>query len=118
MLFTFFSDCLCRQVSAVLHFKNSKKLKSKNMKPGTFYYNTRLTQQVKKATITLLSSVLIFSCDKNDNDDLLNPPNNSGATVLAAAGDSSAIILKINQFRSLLGDSLNVVPDKPRGAAR
>ena len=44
-----------------------------------------------------------------------NQAGQNNATELKAAGDSSAIIGTINQFRKILGDSLNVAPGKTSG---
>lgn len=65
----------------------------------------------------LLAGSLIISCDKDDDYDYEKPgtPQQNPPTQLKAAGDSAAIIGTINQFRKLLGDSLNVVPNKTSG---
>lgn len=60
-------------------------------------------------------SFAIVSCDKNDNDDYTPPSQTPQSTVFSAAGDSSAIIGTVNQFRSILGDSLNTTPGKITG---
>lgn len=66
-------------------------------------------------TIAMLGIVswAVVSCTKGDNFPGYTPPQQ--ATVLSAAGDSAAIIGAINQFRHLLGDSLNTVPGKTTG---
>lgn len=62
----------------------------------------------------LTITAFITSCDKDDyKDDDKNPAPVS--TVLKAAGDSAAIIGTINQFRTLLGDQLNVTPGATSG---
>jgi hypothetical protein len=65
----------------------------------------------------LLAGSLLTSCDKDDDYDYEKPepPQQSEATQLKAAGDSAAIIGTVNQFRKLLGDSLNTVPNKTSG---
>lgn len=70
-----------------------------------------------KTTTFLLAAIsfLLFSCDKDNDGYNYNPPPEIKATVLSAAGDSSAIISTINQFRSLLGDSLNFTTGKTSG---
>jgi hypothetical protein len=65
----------------------------------------------------LLAGVFITSCNKDD-DYHYEKPGGGGqnyVTELKAAGDSSAIIGTINQFRKILGDSLNVAPGKTSG---
>lgn len=58
----------------------------------------------------------ITACDKNDyNDTTTPPPQEPQGTVLSAAGDSGSVIGTINQFRALLGDSLNFVTGKTTG---
>ena len=68
-------------------------------------------------TVALIAVITgtIVSCDKDDNNDYPTPPQTPQATVLSAGGDSASIIGTINQFRSLLGDSLNLAPGKTTG---
>ncbi|RYG50668.1 MAG: hypothetical protein EOO01_10185 [Chitinophagaceae bacterium] len=65
----------------------------------------------------ILAGLLISSCDKDDDYDSEKPGGggNNNINQLKAAGDSAAIIGTINQFRKILGDSLNVVPGKTSG---
>jgi hypothetical protein len=76
-------------------------------------------QMLVKSTATLgVFSMLLVACSKDDgynNPKPTQPPSGAGASVMAAAGDSSTIIGTINQFRKLLGDSLNTVPGKVTG---
>ncbi|MBC7889178.1 MAG: hypothetical protein H7Z13_14980 [Ferruginibacter sp.] len=59
--------------------------------------------------------VLSTSCNKDDKYNNTPLPGLPVATVLKSSGDSAAIIGTINQFRSILGDSLNAVPGKTSG---
>lgn len=69
-----------------------------------------------KTTLLISAIATMVSCKKNhDHPDYKPPVNEPQATVLSAAGDSAAIIGTINQFRSILGDSLNVAPGKTSG---
>ena len=61
----------------------------------------------------LLAGALITGCDKDDDYDYEKPGGGqNNVNVVKAAGDSAAIIGTINQFRNILGDSLNVAPGK------
>jgi hypothetical protein len=61
----------------------------------------------------LAATAFLVSCDKDDDDDYEVPtPPQIKATVVSAAGDLTA---SIAQFRSILGDSLNTVPNKTSG---
>lgn len=66
------------------------------------------------ALIAVITGTLV-SCDKDDNNDYPTPPEDPQATVLKVSGDSASIIGTVNQFRSLLGDSLNTTPGKTTG---
>ena len=59
---------------------------------------------------TLAAACLFTGCDKDDDNDYKDPKPQ--ATVVQAAGDLTSALA---QFRSLLGDSLNVVPGKTTG---
>ncbi len=72
------------------------------------------TPFLKTFTMLALIAGTITSCDKDDNDNYPQPGQDE-ATVLSASGDSASIIGTINQFRSLLGDSLNTTPGKTTG---
>jgi len=64
----------------------------------------------------LFAGAFLASCHKDDDYDYEKPnPPQEEVTELKAAGDSAAIIGTINQFRNILGDSLNVVPNKTSG---
>ncbi len=74
------------------------------------------THFLKALLIFGILSQAIVSCDKDDNNGDYTPPQQEPqATALSAAGDSAAIIGTINQFRTLLGDSLNLAPGKTTG---
>jgi len=70
---------------------------------------------LKAVVLIAVITGTIVSCDKDDNNDYPTPPQGPQATILSAAGDSASIIGTINQFRSLLGDSLNLTPGKITG---
>lgn len=64
--------------------------------------------------LSLLLTVVFFaSCDKDD-DDYTAPPGPQ-STVIKASGDEAAIGNQLNQFRTVLGDSLNTTPGKTSG---
>src|SRR5678816_2504731 len=74
------------------------------------------THFLKTAALIAVIAGTITSCDKDDNDGYPTPPQQTPqATVLSASGDSASIIGTINQFRSLLGDSLNFATGKTIG---
>jgi hypothetical protein len=66
---------------------------------------------------TIIVAGILQSCDKDDDYNY----NNDGkephieANVLKASGDSATIIGSLNQFRALLGDSVNNAPGKTSG---
>src|SRR5690349_1649532 len=66
---------------------------------------------------TTLVVAILFLASCNKDDDYNNSPQAPGITsqVLKAGGDSAAIIGTINQFRAVLGDSLNTTPNKTSG---
>jgi hypothetical protein len=67
-----------------------------------------------KLFIFLALTASMVACDKYDDDDNYQPPA-PVSNVVKASGDSAAIIGSINQFRSILGDSLNTTPNKTSG---
>jgi len=70
----------------------------------------------KTSAMLSIISWAVISCSKDGNYDYTTPPQQTPqATILNAAGDSAAIIGTINQFRSLLGDSLNLTTGKTTG---
>ena len=73
-----------------------------------------LKQQVIAFAITGFSFALL-SCKKDGGYNHSKPPSGSDASVMAVAGDSATVLVTINQFRHLLGDSLNTVPGKTTG---
>ncbi|MBC7850549.1 MAG: hypothetical protein H7Y31_12485 [Chitinophagaceae bacterium] len=61
-------------------------------------------------------AALFASCDKNDDYDNGNPPPPVfESTVVKIAGDSAGILGSVNQFRLILGDSVNLTPNKTSG---
>src|SRR5215217_1204084 len=78
---------------------------------------TNLQQFVRRAAVVGVFSTVLMACSKDDSYTNANPetPSGAGAGVLAAAGDSATIIGTLNQFRKLLGDTLNTVPNKIGG---
>lgn len=76
------------------------------------------TNIFKLSTTLTIIALSIIGCTKNDNDYNTNydpQPGGSQAKVMSAAGDSAAIIGTVNQFRTLLGDPLNVAPGATSG---
>jgi len=73
------------------------------------------THFFKALSMFSVLSLAIVSCDENDNDEYTPPQQEPQAIVLSASGDSASIAVTINQFRSLLGDSLNTTPGKTEG---
>lgn len=75
-------------------------------------------KRVKLFAITLMvSSVLLFSCDK-ENNSYDNPGTQQPgvqSTVLTASGDSTAVAGKLAEFRLVLGDPLNSTPNQTAG---
>lgn len=72
---------------------------------------------MKKITILSLAiAAVLVSCNKDDHYPNVPPPAPEiKADIVKAAGDSAAIIASVNQFRSMLGDSLNTAPGKTGG---
>lgn len=63
---------------------------------------------------SLLLSVAFFAgCNKDDN--IFYPPAGPQSTIVKASGDEAAIAPQLNQFKSLLGDTVNNVPGKTTG---
>jgi hypothetical protein len=96
---------------AAQYYSNKNLIMKRLSKP------TKFQMLVKNFSVIAVFSTLLSGCSKEDSTvhpDTL-PPSGSGASVMAAAGDSATIIGTINQFRKLLGDSLNTVPDKTSG---
>jgi hypothetical protein len=74
------------------------------------------TRFLKGAAILGIISWTVIGCSKNNEGYSTTPPQQTPqATVLSAAGDSIAIAGTINQFRTLLGDSLNTATGKTTG---
>ena len=65
--------------------------------------------------LILLSTALVVSCGKNDYNNNTPPVPPIVSNVVKASGDSTGIIGSVNQFRALLGDSLNTTPNKTSG---
>jgi len=71
---------------------------------------------MRQVQISLIALAVIFvSCNKDDDYNNNPQPPAIISQALKAGGDSAAIIATINQFRSLLGDSLNTTPNKTSG---
>jgi hypothetical protein len=68
----------------------------------------------KEIAILALSSVMIASCDKNDDNTYTAPPAVQ-STVLAIGGDSATVAGKLAEFRVVLGDPLNTTPNQTTG---
>jgi hypothetical protein len=67
----------------------------------------------KSAPAVILSATLLVSCKKDDHPGYPGKPPGIEATVVKGSGDISA---QLAQFRSLMGDSLNVsLPGNPAG---
>ncbi len=65
--------------------------------------------------IAIAGILTVFSsCDKDDDYDY-NPPIVPLPLVFKSSGDSLGIVGTINQFRTVLGDSLNTTPGKTSG---
>ncbi len=75
------------------------------------------TLRVNALNVFLMGGLMVIasSCEKNDDEYNNNPPPPPLSTVLKASGDSLGIVATINQFRSILGDSLNTIPGKTSG---
>lgn len=57
-----------------------------------------------------ISSIMISSCSKDDDNYAATPPPTVNAVQVSAAGDSAGIVSKLNEFRVLLGDPVNGAP--------
>ncbi len=66
------------------------------------------------AAIAYIMILTVTGCNKNNNDDYTTPVGVQ-PIIAKASGDSTSIIATINQFRSILGDSLNTTPGKTSG---
>lgn len=71
-------------------------------------------KQYKFFLLMVSALAVLGSCNKDD-DYSDAQPNAPISSVLKVSGDSAGIIASINQFRSLLGDSLNTTPNKTTG---
>ncbi len=70
----------------------------------------------KAVLITILSSVAVTGCDKDDDyNEGGQPTPNITSVVLSSAGDSASIVQKLNEFRLLAGDPLNGAPGATAG---
>src|SRR6185369_368336 len=70
-----------------------------------------------RATVILMAvTTILTSCKKdNSNDGNGKPGSNVKSAIVRAAGDSAAIVAKLNELRSLLGDPLNIAPGATSG---
>ncbi|MEO7766151.1 MAG: hypothetical protein ABIS01_01950 [Ferruginibacter sp.] len=65
--------------------------------------------------ISLVTAATFFISCKKSSDDPYNPVHNVNAVVKSASGDSAAIVTKLNEFRVLAGDPLNMAPGATTG---
>jgi len=71
-----------------------------------------------KVTVTMMvASAILASCKKGDYDNggHDHPHPNVNSIVVSAAGDSAGIVAKLNEFRLLLGDPVNIAPGATGG---
>jgi hypothetical protein len=71
-------------------------------------------KKTKLIAILALSSVMIVSCDKDDDNTYTNPPAVQ-STVLSVSGDSNTVAAKLAEFRVLLGDVNNTPAGQTTG---
>jgi len=67
------------------------------------------------AAILVVFSLVIVSCDKDDNTYVEPQQPAIQSTVLKASGDSATVLVKLAEFRVLLGDPLNGTPNQTTG---
>lgn len=80
------------------------------MKKLQFKHTARL---IITATLSIaIYSFVLIGCDKDDNDDYVQPQPLPQATVVSASGDITAALAEL---RHILGDSLNTTPGKTSG---
>jgi len=73
------------------------------------------TMQMKIAGMIMLSGIVLASCDKDD-DGYNNPQQPQVVSnVLKASGDSNNILGTVDQFRNLLGATVNNTPGQTTG---
>lgn len=62
-------------------------------------------------SLFLTGTIVLVSCDKDeDYEDPQNPPANNDVVVNRAAGDSATVVVNINQFRTVAGETVNTAP--------
>lgn len=82
------------------------------MKTSMKRFQQKISMLMAFAAIVTIAT----SCDKDDDDDYVNPaPTLPASNVLRASGDSLGIIATVNLFRSVLGDVLNTTPNQTSG---
>lgn len=67
------------------------------------------------ATILVAFSIVIVSCDKNDDPYVQPQPPVIQSTVVKVSGDSATILTKLDEFRALLGGPVNGTPNQTAG---
>ena len=73
-------------------------------------------KNVKLATVIMGAfSLVIVSCDKNDNTYVQPQPPAIQSTIVKVAGDSVTVAAKLAEFRVLLGDPVNSTPNQTTG---
>jgi hypothetical protein len=70
-------------------------------------------KKLKQFTTILAIALFVIACDKDDYDDDDNPV--VASTVLKVAGDSVTVAAKLDEFRIVLGNPLNVAPNQVGG---
>jgi hypothetical protein len=67
------------------------------------------------AAILVVFSLVVVSCDKDDNDYVEPQQPAIQSTVLKASGDSVTVTAKLDEFRTLLGGPVNGTPNQTTG---
>jgi len=67
------------------------------------------------AAILVVFSLVIVSCDKDDDTYVDPQPPAIQSTVVKISGDSATIVTKLDEFRALLGGSVNGTPNQTTG---
>ncbi|MFL5810617.1 MAG: hypothetical protein ACJ749_13935 [Flavisolibacter sp.] len=69
-------------------------------------------KQIQSLAVLIAASMIISSCNKNDNKDYTAPEPLPQSTVVKASGDLTSAL---TEFRHLLGDNLNTTPGQTGG---
>jgi hypothetical protein len=72
-------------------------------------------QSIILAAITMITSVLFTSCDKDNDNDYTPAPPVVNSQVFSATGDVAGITAKLDEFRNILGATLNNAPGATGG---